>query len=80
LIDLVPFRFGKIKLPGLAPRPKLRLHEPEAEEIDEDFEERIDRILAKISAQGTGSLTKDEQRLLETASRRAQRKRRVPSD
>lgn len=57
-------------------RPRLRLHEPE-EEDDWDLEERVDRILAKISAQGTDSLTPEEQRILEAASRRAQRRRNL---
>ena len=66
----------------MAARPRLRLHDPDEEAAEEggDFEERVDRILAKISAQGTSSLTKEEQRLLETASRKAQQKRRVRSD
>jgi hypothetical protein len=47
------------------------------EEPEEDLDEQVDRILAKISRYGTDSLTDEEQRTLEAASRRAQRRRGV---
>lgn len=82
LFDLLPFRVGNVRLPQFSSRPRLRLHDPDEaeEEEDQEFEERVDRILAKISAQGTSSLTKEEQRLLESASRKAQQKRKVRTD
>jgi membrane associated rhomboid family serine protease len=52
---------------------KLRLHDPEAEE--RQLARQVDAILEKISRDGEGSLTKQERRTLEQASRRYQRRR-----
>ena len=58
---------------GFKARPKLRLHSPE--EDDRLLSERVDSILEKISREGEASLTKEERRTLEDASRRYQRRR-----
>jgi len=57
----------------VAPRAKLKLHQPTTDEPD--LEEELDRILAKITAAGTDSLTPEEQRILERASARLQKRR-----
>ncbi|HEY5316067.1 MAG TPA: rhomboid family intramembrane serine protease [Pirellulales bacterium] len=60
-------------------RPRLQLHEPKPEEPDQPVvsnADQVDRILAKISEQGEASLTRDERRILEDASRRYQQRRR----
>jgi hypothetical protein len=61
--------------PRLRPaiRPKLKLHQPPAEQPDLDSE--VDRVLDKITASGYDSLTADEKRLLERASVRYQNRR-----
>ena len=56
-------------------RPQLRIHDPEGAD-DPDLEARVDAILAKIHEQGSDSLTSEERRILETASQRAQQRRR----
>ena len=56
-----------------AAKPKLRVHAPS--EPEETFDQRLDRILAKIAKSGIDSLSPEEQRLLEDASRRMQRRR-----
>jgi len=60
---------------SLAPsgKPRLRVHEPDEEE---DLSLRVDDILKKIQEQGQDSLTWNERRLLEKASRRYQEKRK----
>jgi len=68
--SFLPKRFS---LGGLKRRPKLRIHEGDDED---DLGRRVDRILEKINREGQGSLTKDERRTLERASRRYQQKRR----
>jgi membrane associated rhomboid family serine protease len=55
-------------------RPKLRIHEPREEVVD-DLTEQVDAILEKISRQGEASLSKKERRTLEEASKRYQKKR-----
>ncbi len=55
-------------------RPRLRLHDPAQD--DAELESRVDQILRKIHDQGAESLTKEEKRLLEQASRRAQHRKR----
>jgi membrane associated rhomboid family serine protease len=52
--------------------PKLRVHDPGSREKKQ--EDQVDEILAKISREGEESLTKKERRVLEEASRRAQRR------
>jgi membrane associated rhomboid family serine protease len=54
-------------------RPKLRLRRAED---DDDLNVRVDRVLEKISREGEASLTRSERRLLESASRRYQQRRR----
>ncbi len=55
--------------------PRVRLHRPSSEQDDEesDWEEdlssRVDEILAKISASGEASLTNEERKILQNASR-----------
>lgn len=58
-------------------KPKLRVHRDEEEEAPrrDSAEERVDEILRKIQAQGQASLTREEQRILEQASRRYKRRR-----
>lgn len=61
------FSLGAFKL-----RPKLRVHEPQH---DENLSDQVDRILEKISREGEASLTTQERRTLEDASRRYQQRR-----
>lgn len=74
LIRLLPSGFS-LKSISLRPRPKLRVHEP-GPENDHDLDQRVDAILEKISRDGEASLTHDERRFLEEASRRFQKRRR----
>jgi membrane associated rhomboid family serine protease len=60
----------------LKPRPRLRVVEPDEEELDESTEVEVDRILKKIQDHGRESLTRSELRTLEEASREYQKKRR----
>lgn len=64
---------GRFSLKSLKPRPKLRVHEPEH---DESLSDQVDRILEKISREGEASLTAQERRTLEDASRRYQQRKR----
>jgi len=61
-----------LKLPT-GSKPNLRVHAPA--EPEETFDQRLDRILAKIAESGIDSLSPEEQRILEDASRRMQRRR-----
>jgi len=72
---LLPGGGGKLSAPRfrVGPRAKLKLHQPTTDEPD--LEEELDRILAKITAAGTDSLTPEEQRILERASARLQKRR-----
>lgn len=66
-----------LKLPSLKRRPKLRVHvADDGDAAEEPEDDRLDRILEKIQRSGQASLSKDERRYLEQASRRAQRRRR----
>jgi len=58
---------------SLKPKPKLRIHEPTGSTSESDAE--VDEVLKKIQAEGQGSLTRRERRILEKASREYQRKR-----
>jgi hypothetical protein len=58
----------------LAPRPDLRVHDPE--EYYDDLDAEADRILAKLSHEGESSLTPQERRVLEDYSRRMRQKLR----
>ncbi|HEX6961498.1 MAG TPA: rhomboid family intramembrane serine protease [Lacipirellula sp.] len=60
---------------SLKRRPKLRVHEPDEDEADE-LSARVDAILEKIQREGQDSLTWNERRILQKASRKAQEKRR----
>lgn len=73
LASLLSGSLSRMSLPKWNSGPHLRVHDPDD---DDDLEERVDEILRKIHEQGADSLTKEEQRLLEAASRRAQNKRR----
>jgi membrane associated rhomboid family serine protease len=66
-------RFMPSGWPRLRRAAKLRLHDPEAEE--RQLARQVDAILEKISRDGESSLTKQERRTLEQASRRYQRRR-----
>jgi membrane associated rhomboid family serine protease len=66
---------GFRSLPSFRRRPKLRVHEPEEDEPD-DLAVKVDAILKKIKEEGQDSLTWNERRLLEKASRRYQQKRK----
>ncbi|MEX2138432.1 MAG: rhomboid family intramembrane serine protease [Pirellulales bacterium] len=68
---LLPKRFS---LSRLGRKPRLRVHS--AEDDEDDLGRRVDRILEKINREGQDSLTRDERRTLEKASRRYQQKRR----
>jgi membrane associated rhomboid family serine protease len=63
------------RLPSLPMRrkPRLRVHAPNEED---ELNEKVDAILQKIQEQGQDSLTWNERRLLEKASRRYQQKRK----
>lgn len=54
--------------------PKLKVHDPD--EVEENFAEQVDEILAKIQTHGQDSLTAKERKILEQASRRYQQKHR----
>lgn len=62
-----------LKMPRFR-KPQLKVHDPE--EYEDQLSEEVDRILAKIQAQGQDSLTAKERRALERASRRYQQKHR----
>jgi membrane associated rhomboid family serine protease len=64
---------GGWRWPRLRRRPKLRLHDPAADE--QELTEEADRILEKIARQGEASLSRRERRTLEAASRLYQRRR-----
>lgn len=76
------YRFGwnlgrfvpqNVRLPRLKRRPNLKIHDPSSDE--RRLNQRVDEILAKISLEGEQSLTKEERRVLQDASRRYQRRR-----
>jgi membrane associated rhomboid family serine protease len=58
-------------------RPRLRLHEPDAEpdQRQRELHQEVDRILEKISREGEASLTRKERKTLESASRQYQKQR-----
>jgi membrane associated rhomboid family serine protease len=60
-----------LKLRGRGPR--LKVHDPDAG--DRKLDRQVDDILEKISRDGEDSLTRKERKMLEDASRRAQRRR-----
>jgi membrane associated rhomboid family serine protease len=58
---------AKLSFKSLKPRPRVRLHDPDAD--DAKLEAEMDRILAKISRDGEESLSRKERRTLARASR-----------
>jgi membrane associated rhomboid family serine protease len=84
LFGLYYYRIGSQQAAGLAGwlsgvslkrRPKLRVHEPDEAEED-DLTARVDAILEKIQREGQDSLTWNERRILQKASRKAQERRK----
>lgn len=57
-------------------KPALKIHEPSRPPEWDGDEAEVDRILEKISREGSNSLTERERDILQHASRRYQRKRR----
>ncbi len=78
------WNFGKLLRGGFArpwfsSRTRLRLHQPgqETEAAEREVREKeVDRILEKIHREGESSLTRKERRILESASREYQQRRR----
>jgi rhomboid family protein len=64
----------RLKMPKLGRRPPLRVHDP-ADDADDATEEVVDNILRKIREHGQDSLTRQERRILEEASREYQKRR-----
>jgi membrane associated rhomboid family serine protease len=64
---------SQMKMPKLRRRPPLRVHDP-ADDVD-DTEDAVDVILRKIREHGQDSLTSQERRILEEASREYQKRR-----
>ena len=64
-------------MPKIKRGPTLRVHAETAEDEDEprQWQAKVDAILEKISQQGEASLTSDERKILEEASRRYQQRR-----
>ncbi|MEQ8849334.1 rhomboid family intramembrane serine protease [Botrimarina sp.] len=56
-------------------KPKLRVHRDDEESPTTSTDDRVDQILRKIQQQGQASLTAEERRFLERASRRYQQRR-----
>jgi membrane associated rhomboid family serine protease len=71
-----------VSLRWLRPRPKLHVHRPDDrdDQTEEDLSQEVDRILEKISREGEASLTREERRILETASRQYQKRRQGSND
>jgi membrane associated rhomboid family serine protease len=65
---------GGWKMPKLGRRPSLRVHDP-ADDYDDATEDAVDNILRKIRERGQDSLTREERRILEEASREYQKRR-----
>ncbi|HUT10307.1 MAG TPA: rhomboid family intramembrane serine protease [Thermoguttaceae bacterium] len=64
---------GKFSWVRFTRRPKLRIHDPGGDEAN--LIAKVDQILEKIHTQGEASLTRKERRILESASRRYQKRR-----
>ncbi len=62
------------KMPKLGRRPSLRVHDP-ADDLEDATEDAVDNILRKIRERGQDSLTREERRILEEASREYQKRR-----
>lgn len=65
---------GGWKMPKLGRRPSLRVHDP-ADDFDDASDDAVDNILRKIREHGQDSLTHEERRILEEASREYQKRR-----
>jgi membrane associated rhomboid family serine protease len=65
---------GRLKLPKLGRRPSLRVHDP-AEDLEDPADDVVDNILRKIREHGQDSLTAQERRILQEASREYQKRR-----
>ncbi len=65
---------SRLKLPKLGGRPPLRVHDP-ADDADDATDDVVDNILRKIREHGQDSLTGQERRILEEASREYQKRR-----
>ena len=65
---------SRLKLPKLKRRPPLRVLDPSDDE-DDATEDVVDNILRKIREHGQDSLTRQERRILEEASREYQKRR-----
>jgi membrane associated rhomboid family serine protease len=60
----------------LRPKPRLRIADPDsAGSAEPSTDDQVDEILKKINEQGRDSLTRQERRILEEASRKYQRRR-----
>jgi membrane associated rhomboid family serine protease len=70
--QLVPERVTR----WLKRQPNLRVHKPQEDER-RDLNVRVDEILEKIHSKGEASLTAEERRTLEEASRRYQRRHQI---
>jgi len=66
---------GGWKMPKLGRRPSLRVHHPADDNDDGATEDAVDNILRKIRERGQESLTREERRILEEASREYQKRR-----
>lgn len=67
-------RFVGLSKKWFAPRPPLKVHDPE--QYYEDLDAQADRLLEKVNRDGLGSLTDKERRILEDYSRRTRQKLR----
>jgi membrane associated rhomboid family serine protease len=65
---------GDWRMPKLGPRPALRVHSP-SDDLDDANEDAVDNILRKIREHGQASLSREERRILEEASREYQKRR-----
>jgi membrane associated rhomboid family serine protease len=65
---------GQFRMPKIGRRPPLRVHNP-VDDGDDDSEDAVDNILRKIQEHGQESLTREERRILEEASREYQKRR-----
>ncbi len=65
---------GRVSLPRLRRKPRLRIHREEDEPQAPNLSAEVDRILEKIYREGEAGLTAQERKTLETASREYQRK------
>jgi len=65
---------GRLRLPKFRRRPPLRVHDP-VDDTEDASEDAVDNILRKIREHGQDSLTSQERRILEEASREYQKRR-----